>query len=69
MAKNTGGRSPIAIAKALKGMSFPASRKRLEEHARGRGADQGTLEVLGRLPDREYQNVADVEKGVGDVEG
>ena len=69
MAENTGGRSPIEIAKALKGIDFPAGKQDIEEHARSRGADKATMEVLSQLPDRRYQDVADVQKGVGEVEG
>lgn len=68
MAQNTGGRSPVAIAKALKGTTFPAGKQDLQENARGNQADQATLDVLGQIADRQYQNMADVEKAVGEVE-
>ena len=68
MAQNTGGRSPVAIAKALKGTNFPAGRQDLEQQARQNGADGETMKVLSQLPDRQYKNMAEVEKGVGEVE-
>lgn len=68
MAKNTGAGSPIAVAKALKGMNFPAGKQQLEEHARAQGADRETLKLMSRLPEREYRTVAEVEQGVGEIE-
>ena len=68
MADNKGGRSPIAIAKALKGADFPAGKQDLEERARSNGAEEETLEVLSQIAERQYQNMADVEKAVGEVE-
>lgn len=68
MAQNTGGRSPVAIAKALKGVDFPVGKDGLEQQARDNDADQDTLDVLRSVADRQYQNMADVQKAVGEVE-
>ncbi len=68
MARGVGGRSPANIARSLKGIDFPVGKRDLVEHARKNNADQEVIEVLQQLPDREYGNMADVEKGVGKVE-
>jgi hypothetical protein len=68
MAKNTGGRSPVEISKALKGIGFPASKDELIEHAQRNKAEKSTLEVLQALPGQKFATMADVQKGVGEVE-
>lgn len=52
----------------LKGIDFPASRDDLERHAKDNGAEDDVLEVIRNMPDQEYGSMADVTKGVGDVE-
>jgi hypothetical protein len=63
-----GSTSPVEIAKALRGISFPADKQDLIEHASQNEADESVMEVLEELPEREYGSMADVEKGVGKVE-
>ncbi len=60
--------NPTTIAKALKGINYPASKLDIIEHARGNADDDQVIEVLERIPDRQYGNMADLEKGVGQVE-
>jgi hypothetical protein len=62
------GRSPANIAKHLKGISFPAKQPDLVEHARKQKAKQELIELLEKMPDRDYANMADVMKAVGEVE-
>lgn len=68
MARGVGGHSPSNIAHYLKGMDFPASKQELVQHARDNHADQEVLEVLEQMPERDYGDMADVMKGVGQVE-
>lgn len=62
-----GSASPVEIAQTLRGMSFPADKQDLIEHASQNEADESVLGVLEELPEREYTNMADVEKAVGQV--
>jgi Protein of unknown function (DUF2795) len=61
------GRSPANIAKHLKGISFPAKQPDLVEHTRKQKAEPEVIELLEKMPDRDYGNMADVMKGVGEV--
>jgi Protein of unknown function (DUF2795) len=63
-----GGQSPVNIAHHLSGIEFPVSKKDLIDHANGNKADQEVVDILQRMPDREYASMADVMKGVGEVE-
>ena len=48
------------LARFLKGVEFPAGQTDLIEGAKQNGADQGVLEVLGKMPRRSYDNMAEV---------
>jgi hypothetical protein len=63
-----GGRSPANIAKHPKGINFPAKQPDLVEHARKQKAKREIIELLEKMPDRDYGNMADVMKGLGEVE-
>jgi Protein of unknown function (DUF2795) len=54
----------IAVQKSLSGVSYPASKQQLVEHARGKKADKDTIEALEHLPDQEYGRPSDVSKAV-----
>jgi hypothetical protein len=62
-----GGQSPINIARHLSGIDFPASKKNLIEHANSNKAGDDVIERLQQMPDRKYESMADVMKGVGDA--
>ncbi len=68
MSRGVGGRSPSNISHHLKGIEFPASRQDLVRHAQKGGADEEVLGVLKQMPERQYDNMADVMKGVGQAE-
>ena len=63
-----GGHSPTNIAHHLGGIDFPAGKDDLIKHAEGKNADQDVMEILTQMPEREYGSMADVMKGVGEVE-
>jgi Protein of unknown function (DUF2795) len=63
--------SAAAIAKLLAGIDFPKSKSSLKSYAKRNKANYSDpneneiLNILNRLPDKEYRNMADVEKSVG----
>ena len=65
--------SAAAIAKVLSGIDFPKRKSSLKEYAKKNiskvqvGDPDTILNVIDRLPDREYNNMADVEKSVSNV--
>lgn len=48
------------LSRFLKGVEFPAGQADLIEGAKQNGADHGVLEVLGKMPRRSYDNMAEV---------
>lgn len=62
------GHSPANIAKQLGGIDFPASKQDLVRHAEQGGSDPDAMEIIKQMPDRDYESMADVMKGVGEVE-
>ncbi|GAB2800054.1 hypothetical protein GCM10027040_29490 [Halomonas shantousis] len=68
MTRGLGGHSPANITHHLKGVDFPASRTDLEKHAKDNGAEKDVLEVIRNMPDKEYGDMSDVTKGIGEAE-
>ena len=68
MTRGLGGKSPANITHHLKGADFPASRADLEKCAKDNNAEEEVMEVIRALPDERYESMADVTKGVGQVE-
>ncbi|QOR39666.1 DUF2795 domain-containing protein [Billgrantia diversa] len=68
MTRGLGGQSPANVTYHLSGIDFPASRADLERHAKDNGAGGDVLDVIRSMPDQEYGSMADVTKGVGEVE-
>lgn len=64
--RGVGGRSAANIAHYLKGIDFPASKDDLITHAKENDAEDVVIEELGKMPDHEYTNMADVMKGYGE---
>ena len=68
MARTHGGDASAArITHFLGGMQFPASRDQLIHQAQQNDAGAKVLELLERMPNRDYGSMADVMKGVGQV--
>jgi hypothetical protein len=65
--------SAAAIAKVLSGIDFPKRKDSLKEYAKKNipnvevADPNAILNVIDRLPDREYNNMADVEKSIGSI--
>ena len=61
-----GGHVTANLGRFLKGLDFPAKQTDLVERAKENGADQGVLEVLSKMPSRDYGSVADVMEAYGE---
>jgi hypothetical protein len=65
--------SAATVAKVLSGVDFPKNKVHLKDYAQKHMKDveaadpQRILSVIDSLPDREYQNMADIEKSVGQL--
>jgi hypothetical protein len=65
--------SAATVAKVLSGVDFPKNKGHLRHYAQKHMKDVGVadpqriLSVIDSLPDQEYQNMADVEKSVGQL--
>ncbi|MFW5739403.1 MAG: DUF2795 domain-containing protein [Myxococcota bacterium] len=59
--------SAAGLARALKGVHFPRSRRSLVSHAKNNEADKEVVGVLRELPNRQYKNMADVQKAFSEV--
>ncbi|WP_322064260.1 DUF2795 domain-containing protein [Burkholderia ubonensis] len=57
--------SPIEIQKALKGMAYPAGKADLVRCAEHAHASRDVLDLLMRIPEREYGTPAAVSKELG----
>lgn len=69
MAKSAhGGHSPSDVARELKGIDFPASKADLVNHVEGGSTNEDAVGIIKQMPERTYESMADVMKGVGEVE-
>lgn len=65
--------SAATIAKVLSGTDFPKNKGELRDYAQKHMTEvevadpRAIMGILDKLPDREYQDMADVEKSVGQV--
>jgi hypothetical protein len=65
--------SAAAVAKALYGIDFPKDKDSLKDYAKRNiskvetGDPNAILDVINRIPDRQYNDMADVEKSVGSI--
>ncbi len=68
MVIGVGGHSPSNIAQHLKHIHFPCKRDDLIRQAEKNQAEGDVLDVLRQMPDQQYHTMAEVMKGVGQVE-
>jgi hypothetical protein len=65
--------SAASIAKVLSGIDFPKRKNGIKEHAKKNisnievGDPNTILDIIDRLPDKEYNNMADVEKSISNI--
>jgi hypothetical protein len=63
--------SAAAVAKVLSGVDFPKNKGELRDYAQKHMTEvevadpQSIINIIDTLPDRKYQNMADVEKSLG----
>jgi hypothetical protein len=67
----TASTSAAAVAKLLSGIKFPKDKNKLVDYAKEnkskvKSSDE-IIEVIKELPDRKYQNMADIEKALGEI--
>lgn len=66
--ENVSRRSVTAVTQALKGISFPTTKAAAVEFAKQRDAvHPETIEVLEKLPEGTYEQMADVMHNMGRV--
>ena len=56
--------NPIALQKALKGVDYPATRGALVSAARDSGADDAIVDALEGIPEKRYEDPAQVSEAV-----
>jgi hypothetical protein len=54
------GHVPAHLGRFLKGLNFPAGQPDLFESAKQNSADQGVLDALAKMPQRQYESIAEV---------
>jgi hypothetical protein len=64
----TGKGAPADVTKHLQGLDFPASRADLVRQAEKNGADRDAMEIVRKMPEREYGDMSDVMKAYGEVD-
>lgn len=55
------------VVKAVKGIELPANRDELLEIAKENGAEDRILDVIKRMPNREYKDARDIGVGLGEA--
>lgn len=65
-AMQPGSLSAARVASLFSGMEFPASAEDLASHASAQAGDR-EMDLISRLPDRRYGDMADVAKAFGEV--
>lgn len=61
--------SPAQIQERLDGVDYPASKQDLIDHVKNsKGDNQEVVEVMNKLPDKDYNSPVDVSKEVGQIE-
>lgn len=68
MTRGLGGQSPANISFHLKGIDFPAHKEDLIEQAKNNDAETEVLDMIEKMPDDEFQNMADVMKAYGEAD-
>ncbi len=53
------------VSKSLKGIDFPADRRKVVEQAKKNSAPNDVINVLNHIPDQEYDSMAGVWHAVG----
>ena len=54
-----------SLGQLLKGLKFPTNKIKVLEFVRKQNSDDDLLSRLGKIEDKEYQNVSDIAKATG----
>ena len=60
--------STAKVSQFLEGLDFPATKQECVEYAHRRNAPQDVMDVLHRLPDRQYFSMAGIWDAIGNLE-
>ncbi|MDA8218007.1 MAG: DUF2795 domain-containing protein [Chloroflexota bacterium] len=60
--------STAKVSQFLEGLDFPATKQQCIDYARQHNAPQDVMDVLHRLPDRQYFSMAGIWDAMGDIE-
>jgi hypothetical protein len=60
--------STAEVLEAIKGVDLPMSKSDLVKYAQSKNASKDIMDILNKLPEREYGNAADIVRAVGEVE-
>jgi hypothetical protein len=66
--RHAGQPSPAEVQNALGGIDYPTSREKMVRAAPQHGASQEIVELIGRLPERNYDSPAAVYREVTRIE-
>jgi hypothetical protein len=66
--RHPGQPNPIDIQKALSGVQYPTTREKLVEQTRRNHANTDIVDIVSRLPDRDYDSPAAVAKEIAHVQ-
>jgi hypothetical protein len=59
--------SRAAVENYLKGIDFPANKKKLMQQARDNDAPEDVMHTIERLPEQQYNSPIDVSKAIKDM--
>ncbi|MEN6617712.1 MAG: DUF2795 domain-containing protein [Syntrophorhabdus sp.] len=59
--------SPAAVENYLKGIDFPANKKKLMQQARDNDAPDDVIRTIERLPDQQFHSPIDISKAMKDM--
>ena len=67
-APRTSQTDSCSLAKAFQTLEFPAPKRELVDCAETQNLIPEMMRLLQRIPDREYENLADVFKAIGQID-
>ncbi|MDD4902862.1 MAG: DUF2795 domain-containing protein [Patescibacteria group bacterium] len=59
--------TPVDIQRFLGGIDYPATKQELIDYATNKGADNDILDFMAKLPDRSYDDPAELSKAAGEL--
>ena len=67
MSTERGDVSPASLQKYLGGIDYPADKQKLMSTARDNNAPDTVMDVIQRLPDRQYNGPTEVSRAFGEM--